>query len=65
MCLVALDIRRERPLGAVGEVGLAVHGDEVSEAIVERVPEVADATGFGPRHAEAVLVRGEVPVRVS
>ena len=60
--LVAFDIVGERFLWAVGEVGFAVEGDEVCEAVVEGVPEVADSAGLLAGHAEAVLVGGEVSV---
>ena len=32
------------------------------EAVVERVPEVANTAGFGAGHAEAVLVGSEIPI---
>nr|POE86430.1 hypothetical protein CFP56_46614 [Quercus suber] len=54
--LGAVQVAQEGVLGAVGEVGLAVERDEVREAVVEGVPEVADAARLGAGHAEAVLV---------
>lgn len=63
--LIAFQVSEERPLRAVGEVGLTVDRDEVSQTVVEGVPEVADATGFVTRHLEAVDVGSEVSGWVS
>jgi hypothetical protein len=57
---ISFEVACEGPFGAVSEVGFAVQGDEVGEAVVEGVPEVADSAGLLARHAEAVLVGGEV-----
>lgn len=43
------------------KIGLTGEGDEMSQAIIERVPEVALATRLVTGHAEAVLVGCEVP----
>jgi hypothetical protein len=37
-----------------GEVSFTIEDDEVGEAVVEGVPEVAEATGFVRGHAEVV-----------
>lgn len=63
--LVAGHVLRKVPLRAVGKVGLTVNRDEVSKTVVKGVPEVTDTTGLGTRHAEAVLVSGEVSTTVS
>lgn len=63
--LVAGEILGKGPLGAVGEVGFTVDGDEVGEAVVERVPEVADTAGLLTGHAETVLVSSEVSMHLS
>lgn len=58
--LVALDIAGERPLWAVWEVGLTIDGNEMSQTVIEGVPEVANTTSLGSGHAESVLVGGEI-----
>lgn len=63
--LVAGEILSKGPLGAVGEVGFTVDGDEVGKTVVERVPEVADTAGLLTGHAETVLVGSEVSMHLS
>lgn len=58
--LVALDVADERPFRTVGIVRLGIDANEVSEAIVEGVPEVANATTLVSGHAETVLEGCEV-----
>lgn len=62
--LATLQVAGERPLGAVGKIGLAVKRDEMGKTVVERVPHVAHAAGLSTGHAEAVLVGSEVPGHV-
>lgn len=61
--LAAGQVAQEGILGRVGIVRLAVDRDEVSQSIVEGIPEVAHASRLGARHAETVLVGGKVPLR--
>lgn len=54
--LIAGEVAHKRPLGTIWVVGLAVDGDEVGQAVVERVPKIADAARLCTGHAEAVLI---------
>ena len=58
--LISFQICDEWRLGAAGEVGFGVERNEVCEAVVKRVPEVANASCLGSGHAETVLICGEV-----
>ena len=55
-------VTNERPFWGVGEIRLTINGYEVSKAVVERIPEVANTIRLWTRHAETVLVSSKVPV---
>ena len=58
--LISFQNAGEGPFGAVCKVGFSIQGNEVGKAVVKRVPEVTNDTSLLSRHAEAVLVGGEV-----
>jgi hypothetical protein len=48
-------------LGRIRVVCFSIDRDEVGKAVIEGVPEVANALRLGARHPESVLVSGVVP----
>lgn len=58
--VLALEVGGKGGLGRVGVVSLGVQHDEMDEAVVPRVPEVANAAGHVAGHGVAVLVGSEV-----
>ena len=61
--LVTFDVTDKWPLRTVCKVCLGVDADEVGKTVIERVPEVADATALDSGHAESVLEGGKVSTK--